>query len=208
MLVFGHLGITLAGAALVSRAKGAYGARRVAGGGSKKNTAGDGRASATRRSPAGAAGSIKAIDYRLVAVGALLPDLIDKPIGVLFFGSDGRTLAHTLLFGLLLAAIGIYLYYFKGRQVLLIVSLCSMSHLALDRMWLDMEGLLWPIYGFVLPHFDLADYTAFKDWISSMFDDLTATTASIVFVSEAVGAGVVAAFLLRFYLERRQSSRK
>ena len=46
-------------------------------------------------------------------VGALLPDIIDKPVGLFFlreaFG-HGRLFSHTLLFPTLVALVGFYLY--------------------------------------------------------------------------------------------------
>ncbi|KLU60294.1 hypothetical protein CEB3_c31450 [Peptococcaceae bacterium CEB3] len=53
----------------------------------------------------------KRMDYRLVVVGSILPDLIDKPIGRILFQSrfeSGRVYAHTLAFVILLTAIGLY----------------------------------------------------------------------------------------------------
>ncbi len=49
------------------------------------------------------------IDPRYLAIGALLPDLIDKPIGRVIFAStlaNGRIIGHTLLFTLLIALTG------------------------------------------------------------------------------------------------------
>ena len=49
------------------------------------------------------------VDPRYLAIGALLPDLIDKPIGRVIFAStlaNGRIIGHTLLFTLLLSLIG------------------------------------------------------------------------------------------------------
>jgi hypothetical protein len=55
------------------------------------------------------------INPKYLAVGALLPDLIDKPIGRVIFAStiaNGRIIGHTLLFSLLIFLIGLHL----GRQ--------------------------------------------------------------------------------------------
>jgi hypothetical protein len=44
-------------------------------------------------------------DYRLVALGALLPDIIDKPLAWFILGDrveDNHLFAHTMLFGLVL----------------------------------------------------------------------------------------------------------
>ena len=53
-----------------------------------------------------------AVDYRLVALGALLPDLIDKPIvWVLFPSPDtgGHHIGHSLFGGLALLLPGLYI---------------------------------------------------------------------------------------------------
>jgi hypothetical protein len=53
----------------------------------------------------------KRMDYRLVVIGSLLPDLIDKPIGRILFQNrfeSGRVFAHTLAFVLVLISIGLY----------------------------------------------------------------------------------------------------
>lgn len=50
------------------------------------------------------------IDLKYLAIGALLPDLIDKPIGKVIFAStfaNGRIIGHTLLFSCLLVFTGI-----------------------------------------------------------------------------------------------------
>ncbi len=94
MLVFAHAGINLGAAAL---------AVGVAGGGLASEI---GKASwfvaLARR-----------VDIRLQLVGSLLPDIIDKPVGQFFFRetfSNDRIFSHTLLFLIIIAAAGFYLY--------------------------------------------------------------------------------------------------
>jgi len=53
------------------------------------------------------------IDPKYLVIGALLPDIIDKPLGMVIFASTittGRMIGHTLLFSLLLLLVGLYLY--------------------------------------------------------------------------------------------------
>ena len=68
-----------------------------------------------------------------VLLGSMLPDIIDKPLGELRFGTPamGRTIAHTLLFLLLL---GMAAYYLSDLRL---ASLAGgvMAHLLLDFMW-------------------------------------------------------------------------
>ncbi len=49
------------------------------------------------------------VDYRLILLGSLLPDTIDKPVGLLIlrdFFSNGRIFGHSFLFSLLILAAG------------------------------------------------------------------------------------------------------
>lgn len=49
---------------------------------------------------------VKKLDLRLVIIGSMLPDLIDKPLGIYLMGntlSNGRVLSHTLVFLLVMS---------------------------------------------------------------------------------------------------------
>ncbi len=87
MFLFGHVGLTWGGALLLVRAS-----RRLA------RSAPVAEAAAQRPPDAG-------IDYRFVILGSILPDLIDKPLGLFILRkqiSNGRTFAHSLLFASLI----------------------------------------------------------------------------------------------------------
>ena len=89
------------------------------------------------------------IDYRIVVLGSLLPDIIDKPIW-LFVGSSlslsGRDYAHTLLFNLILFIVGLVLIR-VGKTWLLVISISSFAHIIFDQMWNCPIVLLWPLLG-------------------------------------------------------------
>jgi LexA-binding, inner membrane-associated putative hydrolase len=80
-----------------------------------------------------------------LALGSMLPDIIDKPLGQLVYGTPamGRTFSHTLLFLLLISALALYLR--DGRLASL--SGGVLSHLILDSMWASPVILLWPLFG-------------------------------------------------------------
>ncbi len=88
---------------------------------------------------------VRRADLAFVALGSMLPDIIDKPLGTILFGTPGmgRIFAHTLLFLLLLLSISSYL------QDIRIASLCGgvLIHLGLDFMWNSPVTLLWPLLG-------------------------------------------------------------
>jgi inner membrane protein len=95
-----------------------------------------------------------AIDYRLVLLGSMLPDIIDKPVGHYFLADtfhNGRIFAHTLLFFILLLSVGLYRFWHGGRTGFLVVALCSGFHLILDGMWRTPQTLYWPLHGWSFP---------------------------------------------------------
>lgn len=98
------------------------------------------------------------IDYRLVLIGALLPDIIDKPLGLVILNyGNGRIIAHTLLFALLLTAVALY----KKDMRLYALSGGTWLHLLFDSMWLFPVTLLWPLLG-GFPYGNLSLYSIFN----------------------------------------------
>ena len=89
------------------------------------------------------------IDYRLVLLGSLLPDILDKPSWLLASSNifpSGRDYGHTFLFNLLLFICGLVLIKYK-KSWLLIISLSSIIHLILDQTWNNPVALWWPLLG-------------------------------------------------------------
>jgi inner membrane protein len=87
------------------------------------------------------------IDYRPVLVGAILPDLLDKPLITLISQDSihsGRIFSHTLIFNLLLLIVGLLLWKFKKKPWLVTLAAASLFHLFLDSMHLYPDILLWP----------------------------------------------------------------
>ncbi len=83
-------------------------------------------------------------------LGALLPDLVDKPLGIFVLGSvlgTGRIFLHTLLFLLVLVLAGAVVYRRYGRPALLAVGLGVASHQVLDTMWTSPRNWLYPLLG-------------------------------------------------------------
>ncbi|HEX2052876.1 MAG TPA: metal-dependent hydrolase, partial [Actinomycetota bacterium] len=78
------------------------------------------------------------VDYRMVLFGAVLSDLIDKPIGRLFFADEfqnGRLFGHTLVVAtVLLLLVPVFLTGATARRWF-IVPICMLIHQALDGMW-------------------------------------------------------------------------
>ena len=97
------------------------------------------------------------IDIRLLVIGSLLPDIIDKPVGRFFFAetfSNGRIFCHTLLFLIVLVVGGLYLYWHRKKTWLLVLAFGTFMHLILDGMWRTPRTLLWPLYGLQFVQFE------------------------------------------------------
>lgn len=93
-------------------------------------------------------------------LGAILPDLIDKPLGHLLLQStldSGRIYAHTLLFLGLVTAAGVMAWRFKRTSIVLVLAAGIGSHLVLDTMWDNPVTLLWPFLG-PFEHYHYTEY--------------------------------------------------
>ncbi len=186
MLLFGHAGITL-GVATVAANLRPFRERLMAQARPKETVSDPPAQAVPKASPFDAVATF--LDVRLLLIGSLLPDIIDKPLGHLIFRqalSNGRTFAHTLLFSIVISGIGAYLYSRSRRTWLLALSFGSVMHLILDQMWLNPKTLFWPVFGFVFEKTDISD------WIPNMLHALTVNPGE--YVSEALGFVLVAWF--------------
>jgi len=145
------------------------------------------------------AGLVKRADLLFVLLGSILPDLIDKPLGLLVFGTPamGRTFAHTLLFLLILAALALY------TRDIRVASLCGgvFAHLALDFIWQSPVIFFWPLLG----SFPLAEYL---DPVSYMQMLLHGLEEPMVLVPECLGLAYILYLLYKVWPEALERSRK
>ena len=195
MLIFGHTGITLGAAVLLrSTLARSYSLQPTA------NKVTEWLESTSKMySPQNDPSSSRArwltflekIDTRLLVIGSLLPDIIDKPVGTFFFRdslSNGRIFCHTLAFLLLITLTGIYLYHSHRKAWLLVLSFGTFTHLISDQMWLTPQTLLWPLYGFTF------EKVALTHWIQNIFYALH--TNPSIYVPELVGMVMLIWFVL------------
>lgn len=115
------------------------------------------------------------MDLRVLLLGAVLPDLIDKPIGSILFTDHfdtGRIYAHTLLFAVMVLA-GVMAITRRGttaRRRWMALPIGVFLHLLLD-MPLEAELLWWPVLGTEFPAFaegafvDLIAYLLKSPWV-------------------------------------------
>jgi len=165
MLILGHVGITfgvaLAAESLSSRTDPAH-AERQSG---LLARLGHATASLARR-----------IDLRILLIGTLLPDIIDKPLGYILlpgvFGT-GRLFCHALIFPIILAAAGVWLYRARRSTHLLVLAYGAGMHLVLDAMWRTPSILLWPFAG-PMPRGE----AAMGDWLAGIITTLLTNPAA------------------------------
>jgi len=95
----------------------------------------------------------KKVDLRLAVLFALGPDLLDKPLGLLYpndLGNNTRVYAHSLLCGVLVLAVLLWQRRRLGNPW--IYWGCWMGHLLLDRVWIfNLEAFFWPFMGVFPP---------------------------------------------------------
>lgn len=124
-----------------------------------------------------------AIDYRLIAVGALLPDVID-----VWFG--GPRVAHSLAASA--ALLTVVMLATRGRRVLrrqlLAVPIGMFLHLVLDGMWTDTTTFWWPFAG-----------SDFPDGLPSL-----ERPVAVIALAEAAGAAALVWFWRRWDLANPQ----
>jgi hypothetical protein len=92
----------------------------------------------------GMLGRAQKIDYRLAAIAALLPDLLDKPLSLTLLKSSGtsQSLGHTLLVQSLMTA-----WVARTHRQWLPYAIIANSHLVADQMWKYRRTLFFPFSG-------------------------------------------------------------
>lgn len=194
MLVLGHAGITLGAAAIADAALSKTPLLQTSSSPALLDAPGNSKTSWF-------SSLANHVDIRILLVGSLLPDIIDKPVGQILFRdtfSNGRIFCHTLLFLLVITLAGLYRYKRNRKMWLLTLSFGTLMHLTLDQMWLSSQTLLWPLYGFAFPRVDLSR------WLENIL--IALRTVPSVYVPEIIGALVLSIFLWQLMRSRALNS--
>jgi inner membrane protein len=130
------------------------------------------------------------IDYRLILLGAILPDLIDKPLGAAL-GLDTRIWGHTFLF--LFAVLALSLV--PTMQALRLVGFGVATHLLLDGIWVQPAVALYPVDGWWFPPTEFHP----EGWIDVLLHN------PLVQFGEIIGALILLAFAWRHGLFSRKA---
>jgi hypothetical protein len=205
MFILGHIGITVGVGLIVD-----FGLRKKYGSAIAGTSTVTGKANTTKKSAtanphlsnlAKSAVFMRHMDYRLLLLGSMLPDLIDKPLGHIFFAdffnNQGRLFAHSLLFLIIIISLGLGLYRRWGQQWLLILSFGTAVHLLLDEMWRAPGTVLWPFLGWGFEK----EYAG-GNWWTDIWNSFTEASPYVI-ATETIGVALLIVFLI--VLVRRKS---
>lgn len=95
------------------------------------------------------------VDVRFLFVGAILPDLIDLPVGTLLLAgkySTGELWSHSLLIPTVFMTV-VLLATRRGRRrrAWMGLGVGWLLHILLDGMWASQDLFLWPFFGWEIP---------------------------------------------------------
>ena len=95
------------------------------------------------------------VDVRFLLLGAILPDLIDLPVGTILAAdrySTGELWFHSLtLATIYMAAVLVTTRRGRRRRAWMALGVGWLFHLLLDGMWTSQEVFLWPFFGWEIP---------------------------------------------------------
>lgn len=95
------------------------------------------------------------VDVRFLFLGALIPDLIDLPVGTIILAdrfSTGELWAHSLVAAsAYMVVVLIATRRGRRRRAWMAVGVGWLFHLLLDGMWFSEEVFLWPFFGWEIP---------------------------------------------------------
>ena len=135
------------------------------------------------------------MDYRWLAVAAMLPDLADKPLAMTVF-KDSQTsqgLFHTLLLHLAVAAVALAVWRWRSLPYLLAFNM----HLLFDQMWHHPETLFFPCMGW---EFDPYRFVGTPEAMVSVYWDIFLLPQ--IWIAEGIGAIILALFFFHHRLYR------
>ncbi|WP_445474228.1 metal-dependent hydrolase [Methanococcoides methylutens] len=143
-------------------------------------------------------------DYRYIAFGALLPDILDKLIGRVIFAEtigNGHIIGHTLVFSLVITLLGYYRYRLGNDTRIFQIAGACYFHLLEDRMWNAPETFFWPALGLDFP---VCPYPGnVSDYFLNMITNSYAPSISLGFIAESIGGGIIVVLIVAKYLRDR-----
>jgi len=102
----------------------------------------------------------------LCILGAILPDLLDKSLAMIFPGilGSGRTIGHSLVFVAIIFLASILLWQYRHTLLGIAFACAIFSHQILDAMWTVPSAWFYPFLG-PFPTFMIPDYVGHYFWL-------------------------------------------
>ena len=141
---------------------------------------------------------IESLDYRILIIGALLPDLIDKPLSLYLGKAIGTTqsFGHTLIFAVILLFAGLFLYQKCGKRLFLTLAIGILFHQVLDLVTMNYKNFFWPLYGF--------KFIQSKQFETSLTQKLINHISSPYYlIGEIVGLIITTYYFVKIYINGR-----
>jgi hypothetical protein len=148
------------------------------------------------------------IDPKYLLVGALLPDLIDKPLGEIILASTfstGRMIGHTILLSFTILYIGLFVYEKKGDIRIISLAAGSFFHLMEDQMWGEPRILFWPLFGWSFPKGTIDNATMGLEYLLTLFKNSFSLNLSPASIPEILGMGVISILILQLLLGKNKN---
>lgn len=139
------------------------------------------------------------MDLRFLILGAVLPDLIDTPIGLFGFSrfESVRLFSHSLLFaGVVMTWIVLATRRGRPRKKWMPIAIGILIHLFLDAMWASPETLWWPVLG---GSFTPEGATSVGEYLSAVLRN------PLVWAGEGLGVFYLAVLARRAGLDQRSA---
>ncbi|SMC98150.1 metal-dependent hydrolase [Sporomusa malonica] len=140
---------------------------------------------------------INSLDYRVLLVGSILPDLIDKPLRILFATEPifGKGFGHSFLFLVSLYSVGKLLRNNQHKTTLWALWIGAVIHDVFDLMWFFPKIFFWPAF---IPNLPKAPYEPWGQIIH-----FYGVPIRQVFALEVVGGGILLVSFIILALNNR-----
>lgn len=132
--------------------------------------------------------------YLVLLVGSVLPDIVDKPLGLILMGDlfgSGRTAAHTAIFAAAVLLASLVLLWRRRTGLGLVLFYGVAVHFILDEMWRQPNVLWWPWQGWSFPH---THPPHLSKWLTGWLNQLATPH---YYVPEVIGLLILAWFAWR-----------
>lgn len=139
------------------------------------------------------------VDYRFIVLGALLPDIIDKPLGLILLPglASGRIFLHTLLFLSLTLLAAVVIYRQQRSPWGFYIAFGVLMHFVMDAIWTEPLTFYWPILGPFKSYPGMTFTWMLQNWIQSLIKE------SRLYIAETAGFLILLFFTVKLIIQKQ-----